>query len=324
MDWKSLSGLDKEKPGHYVWPGVYLHVIFDPNYPGVFCLYIGASMNVASRVEEHKKFRFTPSRDCLHYRIWNRPGRQDFFVLLGGIGNEPYRTQQQIILINLLEEVSCLMWQTLPSSVLRKALPDAISIFQPDIHLNRASPLRQIYNLGPPRKDNLDAAEEFTQGSLDLATSEDPEIRDYLEMRDRFKLLPSWRHAEGGRLSHVTHRKSQYKTMMLSQRQARPAQTAFLRRDPEISLGDRPDVLIQCKRCQHPDTRRFDPAPQYEISTGRYILRKTSCTKCCEIFGISNKYGISLPGFTETVDPSIPSVPITSLEYAARTGKERP
>ncbi|KAF7505551.1 hypothetical protein GJ744_000631 [Endocarpon pusillum] len=215
------------------------------------------------------------------------------------------------------------MWQTLPSSLLQKALPDAISIFQPNIHLNRASPLRQIYNLGPPRKDNLDAAEEFTQGRLDLATSEDSEIRDYLEMRDRFKLLPTWRHAEGGRLSHVTHRKNQYKTMMLSQRQARPAQTAFLRRDPEISLGDRPDVLIQCKRSKHPDTRRFDPAPQYEISTGRYILRKTRCTKCCEIFGISNN-GKFLSGSTEMVDPLIPSVPITSLEYAVRTGKERP
>lgn len=65
-------------------------------------------------------------------------------------------------------------------------------------------------------KDNLDAAEEFTQGRLDLATSGDPEIRDYFEKRDRFKLLPSWRHAEGGRLSHVTHRKSQYKAMILS------------------------------------------------------------------------------------------------------------
>jgi hypothetical protein len=86
----------------------------------------------------------------------------------------------------------------------------AISIVQPDIHLNRASPRRQIYNLGPPSEDNLDAAEEFTQGGLDLDTSEDPEIRDYFEKRDRFKLLPSWRHDEGGRLSHVTHRKSQY------------------------------------------------------------------------------------------------------------------
>lgn len=167
-----------------------------------------------------------------------RPTRFLCATLLGGFRNEPYCTQQQIILINLLEEVSCLMWQTL----LRKALPDAISIFQPDIHLNRTSPLRQIYNLGPPRKGNHDAAEEFTQGSLDLATSEDPEIRDYWAMRDRFKRLPRWRYAEGGRLSHVTHRKIQYKTMILGQRRARSAQIAFLRRDPQLSLGDRPDV----------------------------------------------------------------------------------
>lgn len=135
----------------------------------------------------------------------------------------------------------------------------------------------------------------------------------------RSPLLHAGRHDLG--MSNPLRQKVQNKTMILGQRRARSAQTAFLRRDPQISLGDRPDVLVQCKRCQHPDTRRFDPAPQYEISTGRYILRKTSCTKCCEIFGISNKYGISLPGFTETVDPSISSVPITSPEYAVRTGK---
>lgn len=286
LDWQRLFHLDKEKAGHYVWPGVYLHVIFDPKYPGVFWLYVGASMNVANRVQEHQLNR-APSRDCLHYRIWNRGGRQDFFLLLGGIRDKAYSSQQQVIINNLLEEVSCLMWQTLPSSILWKALPDAISVVQADIHLNRASPLRQVYNLGSIHKDNIDAAEEFAHGRLDLANSEDQEIRDYFEKNDKFKSLPRWRKAEGGRLSQFVHRKNYYKPLMLTQRKRRFAQAAFLRKEPDVSLGDRPDVLIQCKRCRHPDTIRRDPAPLYEISIGRYILKRAACTKCPEIFGIS-------------------------------------
>ena len=63
MDWKCLSSLDKEKAGHYVRPAVYLHVIFDPNYPGVFWLYVGASINVASR--GHDRFFVPPFQEIL-------------------------------------------------------------------------------------------------------------------------------------------------------------------------------------------------------------------------------------------------------------------
>lgn len=51
-------------------------------------------------------------------------------------------------MMNWLEQsigrVCYLVWQTLHSCVLQKALPETIDILQSGIHLNRASPLRQI------------------------------------------------------------------------------------------------------------------------------------------------------------------------------------
>lgn len=312
FDFRALSLLDRYKADKYVWPGVYQHVIYDPGHPGVYWLYVGAAIHVANRLREHRLYRHTPSRDCLHYRIWNMSGREDIFILLGGFQGLQHSNQLQITLNNLLEELSCLVWQTLPSAILKKAVPKEISVCQPRIHLDRASPLRQIYNFGPPGHHNIEAANELAVGALELSNSEDPEIRDYFEQRRRFKDLPKWRKAEGGRLSHVALRKTGYKSFILASRK-RSSCISHLRRDADASQGDIIEVLIRCKRWKHSETYHIDPAPWYEIATGRYIERKSACMKCPAIFG-RRRYGSdTLENFSEQIDPSIPSVSIYTL-----------
>jgi hypothetical protein len=84
LDFDTLLSLDHSKEQNYPWPGVYLHVVYDEKHYGVFWLYVGAAMDVENRIAQHHKFRYTPSRHCLHYHIWNMPGRKDFFILLSG------------------------------------------------------------------------------------------------------------------------------------------------------------------------------------------------------------------------------------------------
>lgn len=47
--------------------GVYLHVILELDQRSIYWFYVGAGMNVKSRIKEHKSFRTAPSRDSLHY-----------------------------------------------------------------------------------------------------------------------------------------------------------------------------------------------------------------------------------------------------------------
>ena len=56
-------------------------------------------------------------------------------------------------MINLLENLGCQVFQTLPKSVPQKAPPENVDIIQPGIHLNRVSPLRQVYNF---HQDHVD------------------------------------------------------------------------------------------------------------------------------------------------------------------------
>lgn len=87
LTFETLSSLDREKAEEYNTAGVYVHVIYELEQPSIYWLYVGAGMDVQHRVEEHKHFRTIPSRDSLHYRIWNQEGRGDFFILFGGFSN---------------------------------------------------------------------------------------------------------------------------------------------------------------------------------------------------------------------------------------------
>ncbi len=131
LTFETLSILDRKKAEEYNTAGVYLHVIYELEQPSIYWLYVGASIDVQSRVEEHKCFRSIPSRDSLHPRIWNQEGRGDFFILFGGFSNIHVPEQDQLAMINLLERFGCQVFQTLPKSVLQKDFPEKIDIIQP-------------------------------------------------------------------------------------------------------------------------------------------------------------------------------------------------
>ncbi|RDL38772.1 uncharacterized protein BP5553_03112 [Venustampulla echinocandica] len=190
LDFDTLKSLDHSKAESYKWPGIYLHVIYDEEHYGTFWLYVGAGMDVKSRIAQHYKFRYTPSRRCLHYHMWNMPGQKDFFVLLGDFKGMAFDYGDQSAMNNLFEEWSCLIWQTLPSSLLSVALPQGFRICEANIHLNRASPLRQKYNRKAVTEGNFETALELRLGAKDLLMSHDPDIRAYFERRGGYYDLP--------------------------------------------------------------------------------------------------------------------------------------
>jgi len=124
LTFETLSSLDRKEAEEYNTAGVYLHVIYELEQPSIYWLYVGAGMDVQNRVEEHKLFRTIPSRESLHYRIWNQEGRGDFSILFGGFSNIHVPEQYQVAMINLSENFGCQVFQTLPKSVLQKALPE--------------------------------------------------------------------------------------------------------------------------------------------------------------------------------------------------------
>lgn len=123
LTFETLSSLDRKKAEEDNTAGVYLHVIYELEQPSIYWLYVGAAIDVQSRVEEHKRFRRIPSRDSLHSRIWNQEGRGDFFILFGGFSNIHVPEQDQVAMINLLKNFGRQVFQTLPKNMLQKAFP---------------------------------------------------------------------------------------------------------------------------------------------------------------------------------------------------------
>jgi hypothetical protein len=51
---KTLRACNTSRARTYTWPGVYLHVIYDPHDVGVLGLYVGSSVKVAARIKIHE------------------------------------------------------------------------------------------------------------------------------------------------------------------------------------------------------------------------------------------------------------------------------
>ena len=121
LTFQTLERLDRKKPEEYNVAGVYIHVIYELEQPSVYKLCVGASMNVKSRVTEHRRFGTTPSRACLHYRIWIYEGQGNIFLLLRGFSNVDDPKQYQVAMNNLSEEFGCLVFQALPNLYFKEA-----------------------------------------------------------------------------------------------------------------------------------------------------------------------------------------------------------
>ncbi|KAH8804702.1 hypothetical protein F5884DRAFT_796923 [Xylogone sp. PMI_703] len=309
LDFPTLLSLNHSKAENYRWPGIYLHVIHDEKHYGVFWLYVGAGMNVKERIAQHRKFRKIPSRRCLHYHIWNVDNRRDFFVLLAGFKGQSFSDNDQSAMNNLMEFWSCLTWQTLPSSILSIALPQNFPIHEANIHLNRASPLRQKYNCKAVTEGNVETALELYRGSQSLLLSPDPDIVAYFKQREGFYNLPIWRKLEALQLGRAIQEKTYFRDITLLHRKRKNYNTRGLLMNADSTKGDLATVWIQCANCKHPSTRRIDPAPIYEIATGLYVRRRLACRMCPIITGKHGRWEGSRENCpTEPVDSTFKSV----------------
>ncbi|KAK6495502.1 hypothetical protein TWF481_002552 [Arthrobotrys musiformis] len=102
---------------------------------------------------------------------------------------------------------------------------------------------------------------ELSIGTQNLLSSPDPEIRAYLQKRERHCGLPNWRKLEGLRLGHAIQKDTNFKDITLMHRKREGFDKNQLLRDADPGKQDKLEVLIRCARCRHPDTVRVDPAP---------------------------------------------------------------
>ncbi|OJJ62322.1 hypothetical protein ASPSYDRAFT_129210 [Aspergillus sydowii CBS 593.65] len=56
------------------YPGIYLHVLWVKENPvRQFWLYVGQSINMKGRINDHYKRRRQGKHFGLHYHVWNQP-----------------------------------------------------------------------------------------------------------------------------------------------------------------------------------------------------------------------------------------------------------
>lgn len=202
-------------------------------------------------------------------------------------------------------------------------LPFGISIYEPNIHLNRASALRQRYNVkGALTQGNVETAKELMIGAEDLSRSSDPEIQRYFSERSRHYTLPMWRKLDGLRLGKAIQVETYFKACTMAVRQRTTFDPNHLTPNADPAQGDECVVWIQCGVCAHPDSRRVDPAPLYEVATGCYIRRRLACRICPDVTGRSGRWtGSRDKCKTEPLDPKIAALS-TTLEAIYQKHKE--
>jgi hypothetical protein len=175
-----------------------------------------------------------------------------------------------------------------------------------DIHLNRASPLRQKYNGKKVAKGNFETAIELRLGAKDLLVSHDPEIRAYSERRGKYYDLPLWWKLEGLRLGHAIQERTHFRDLTLMQRKPQTFDSSQLMRDADPEQGDITTVWIECASCKHPNTRRINPAPLYEQATELYIRLKLAYRMCPILTGKHGRWEGSRENCpTEPIDPAV-------------------
>ncbi|KAF1364963.1 hypothetical protein EJ07DRAFT_58130, partial [Lizonia empirigonia] len=139
-------------------------------------IYIGQASSLRPRIAQHLNFRYRRDNPSLHYHalqssIYNAIGV--LAVLPGqGMGNHTLPGMDEpALLMNVLEMWMCLVFRSLPVPILDEWIPDGISAGRKEGKegefggLNIQSPL-----------DQGDGTTEW----VDLSTSEDPLVREYL------------------------------------------------------------------------------------------------------------------------------------------------
>ncbi|KAF1843745.1 uncharacterized protein K460DRAFT_396974 [Cucurbitaria berberidis CBS 394.84] len=238
---------------HYGGPGWYMNIIIDENDPDWFAAYVGQSKYIRKRIRQHTvNYLFD---DTLHYFSWRQPGKKSVFVHLGRV---PGNLENIDMILNIGEQLLSIIFQTLPEKTLPEYLPVGVQIQLPHRGLNVARPMQQGH------KDAVQETRVLLASSNALTLS----------------------YAEGIK-SRKTDMLDKARQQQVEEEQVRQMATkrghskkAHLFREADALLGDLTSVMRWCRICR--TTQSLDPAPIYEVSTGRYIARKAPCDTCVE------------------------------------------
>ena len=230
--------------------GWYLNILTDKADPDWYALYFGQSNEVDKRIRYHTTHYQT--RQSLHYFTWRQPEKVSVFVLLGTMSKE---VQEQDLVLNIGEQLLGVLFQALPEKMLPEYLPPEVQVRAPHRGLMVARPMNQSHT-------NASADSWMVwKSSNPIALLYAKEC--YQESLDK------------GRQTQV----QQEQVGQIATKRTK-SKKAHLFRSPDSSLGDVKTILRWCKLCK--SNQSLDPAPIFEVRTGRYIARKAPCDNCVE------------------------------------------
>ncbi len=141
--WTRLPNLGSDSM--YQGPAGYIYIIgaSDGDDPEFFRLYVGQALDLRARLEQHGDPNHRKRYPSLQYGIMdacNRPLRTTCY------GQSPTALldadpEMLYILLNILEKLGSLIFQTLPAPTLEQFLSNVIKIIHPNVHLNVVSSL---------------------------------------------------------------------------------------------------------------------------------------------------------------------------------------
>lgn len=141
-------------------------------------LYIGQANTIRPRVAQHLNFRYRRDNPSLHYHALQQSIYNQFGIAVilpsPNMGNHALPGMDRPdLMLNLLELWMCLVFRTLPPQILKEWLPDDETISKHP-HEGKEG-IFQGLNIALPLNHG-----EKTRDWLDMSTTEDPLVRDYL------------------------------------------------------------------------------------------------------------------------------------------------
>lgn len=163
--------------------GVYLHILWRKEQPGIFWLYVGQAVVLCIRIETHNDPYRRRRNPCLHYHIWDLDDNIESVFVTLATDKQPSTPEEQLIL-NIQEMWMCLVFQTLTPVQLDDYLPEGVQKLWSGNHLNVALPLWQGFT---GDKDSVRDATGGRHAFQQYLRSEDPIVREWAEnTRDAF------------------------------------------------------------------------------------------------------------------------------------------
>ncbi|CAI7569036.1 unnamed protein product [Penicillium viridicatum] len=160
--------------------GIYMHILWSPNDPQNFCLYVGQAKNLRNRITDHNDMLYRRKHPSLHYHVWD--SQEDMcseFVILAVFNSETEGhnlSRYEQCLLNLLEMWMACLFRTLTAKDLDTYLPPSADRSSPGRHLNIVPPIWQRFH-----DENLPARKEvFGRAGFEaLIRSDDPAVRSW-------------------------------------------------------------------------------------------------------------------------------------------------